>query len=102
MFLIYLYWQPFTFIKTRNMKKLLVTTNLLLVGIVLFMACNHKFSDGGTNTQRYCAGRMCKDYANVEIRGIVSGDMIQKMSEAYSRDPGKSNINYDPAARGVT
>jgi hypothetical protein len=81
------------------MKKLLITVNLLLLGIILFMACNHQTGTDGDsiyNPPSKCRSRMCKDYSNIELRGIISADVIQKMSLAYAADPGKSKINYKP------
>ena len=84
------------------MKKLLIASNVILLGIILFQVHSQINKPAAKRGQAAfyhpydsCTGKFCKDYSNIPLQGVISGDLIQKMSIAYSRDPAKSKINYN-------
>jgi hypothetical protein len=77
------------------MKKILIATNVLLFGIILFMACNNKKYEKKYD-QPNCS-KFCIDPPTVPLTGIINGDLLQTLSEDYESDKGKSMINYNSA-----
>jgi len=72
------------------MKKILILSNVLLLAIILFMAC----SPGTETESTSCSTKITMDYSEIPLEGVVNGDLIRSMSEAYQRDLGKSKIAY--------
>jgi len=86
------------------MKKLLIASNVLFLGIILFQARSQSTarivykSNYFSSLADSCG--ICKDYSGMPLEGIISGRLLEKMSVLYSRDPGKSKVNYNPCNGG--
>jgi hypothetical protein len=82
------------------MKKILITLNVLFLGIILFQACNPKSKEKSSVTTTSaesattdsCGRTVCKDYSGIPLEGVVDGATLKGLSIAYSTDPGKANI----------
>jgi len=88
------------------MKKLLIASNLLLLGIILFLSCNN--NQGNTEPSFVATGmdscslNLCKSFENLNIddlRGQINSELATSMSVAYNADAGK---NYVCQGDGVT
>jgi hypothetical protein len=91
------------------MKKFLIATNVLLLGLIAFQACNSNIRTG-LNTDP-CMARLCKPYSDGDLGGKIDVKAIREMSLAYSADAGKNfimptcdvvnpNTNYNTARTG--
>lgn len=85
------------------MKKILILSNVLLLGIILFMACNSGSPKEKIDTTKFgatkpekkdCLSEICMDYTDRHLEGEVNGDLLRDMSEAYADDKSKSRIDY--------
>jgi len=77
------------------MKKILIATNVLLLGIILFQACNSKKENSASArvaTIDTCNRMLCKPYDGVGLNGIVSGDVLHELSVRYCQDANKSLV----------
>jgi len=77
------------------MKKLLVASNALLLGIILFQACQTKNQDASRvaiPTFDSCSRILCKSYDGKDLHGIVTGDDLRKLSILYCQDANKSLV----------
>ncbi|HEV7779937.1 MAG TPA: hypothetical protein VGO58_01660 [Chitinophagaceae bacterium] len=78
------------------MKKILLATNILLLGIIVFQACS---TSSTSNPGRSCSS--CGD-PNARLEGVISGDLLDTLSGAYLADVYKSfvsdveNVHIDP------
>lgn len=77
------------------MKKILIATNILLLGIIFFQGCNPKKDDklaASSSTADPCLMRFCKAYDGRDLQGKIDVKSIMEMSQAYKGDEGKSFI----------
>jgi hypothetical protein len=75
------------------MKKLLFFLNILLVGIIVFMACNSNQTATAT-PQLYdsCLVKLCQSFPGEELKGKIEGILLKNMSDSFAADPGKGFI----------
>lgn len=84
------------------MKKLLIATNILLLGIILYQARAQKdtslvkYATVGTYNYDTCRWTSCKDYSSIELEGLIEGQTLQDLSKSYAGDFQKSKLNYNP------
>ena len=85
------------------MKKLLIASNILLLGVISFQACDKKQRNKTTNltddSTISCSNQFCNDYRNVELQGRIDARNIQELSESYAGDIGKGFIKGDTNSR---
>lgn len=82
------------------MKKILIASNVLLICVIIFQACNtYRRVQVDPSTDK-CAGIACKSYDSIGIPGLVDGKLVRSMSEAYSHDIGKAYIKGCNSASG--
>jgi hypothetical protein len=73
------------------MKKILLFLNILLVGIIFFMARNAGYTAGATYSQLdSCKLKFCE--VDDVLDGMIDGKLLKRMSESYANDPGKGKI----------
>jgi hypothetical protein len=79
------------------MKKILMSLNILLIGIIVFQACNSnkqdKTVDVTVNPKNECLNRFCKTASFDTLHGTLEAGIIKQLSESYLSDKGKGNIN---------
>lgn len=76
------------------MKKLLIASNILLLGIIGFQACNSNSGPGIIGpTPDSCLTKFCKPYFDRDLGGKIDNKMIEQMSKDYHNDGGKNFIN---------
>jgi hypothetical protein len=74
------------------MKKVLIITNLLSIGLCLFIACNSKTPEAANASS---AGRTCTDCFSPKIanlEGLISYTLAVKMSKEYADDKEKKFV----------
>jgi hypothetical protein len=77
------------------MKKLLFFLNILLLGIIGFMACNSNHNATSTAPCAPldpCLARFMHSFTSGELRGKIPAILIDTMSGSYAADPGKGFI----------
>jgi hypothetical protein len=80
------------------MKKLLIATNIMLLVIISFMACNSNQQDSSKTATltvaNSCMQRFCKTYSSSDLTNSrIRGDLIRSMSDSYANDLGKGYIS---------
>jgi hypothetical protein len=77
------------------MKKILIATNIVLVGIILFQSCNNGSSGraSATSIPDTCLSRLCKNYDTVRLKGTINGEVLDSLSNLYYKDVFKSFIS---------
>ncbi|MEO6456246.1 MAG: hypothetical protein ABIN97_19370, partial [Ginsengibacter sp.] len=88
------------------MKKLLIASNMLLLGIIVFLGCNSNGQNrpSAINRQQQvdtCMRRFCKPYKPEDLTGVLRANIIQQLSLAYANDRGKAYIN-EPITQKAT
>ncbi len=80
------------------MRKLLITANVILA-VFYFSACKQKLDlkPGSTNK---CGLVVCKDYSGIPLDGVVDGNTLRSMSQAYADDRGKGFVSLAPDISG--
>ena len=78
------------------MKKILLFLNVILLGIIGFMACNSSNSDHNASATSEpidpCLAKFCREYPRTEPSGVIEGWLIDTMSGSYAADQGKGYI----------
>ena len=96
-FIILLSSQHYLMPKKIIMKKILIATNIVLLGIVIFQYVNSNNQLVATVPPPLCTDtcfkKMYKPYEAIELPGRVRGYLIKQMSDSYKADLGKSLIN---------
>lgn len=80
------------------MKTVLVVTNIILAGIILYLIFPDKTPP--VDREVNCKDRLCKDYSGVTFHGI-SADLAKKLSENYVKDDGKKFIRKVTSVRTI-
>lgn len=80
------------------MKKLLIASNILLLTIICFMACNPSTQNNSKTAIVQpldpCMRQFCKVYpASYLNNSRIKGDLIKSMSDSFAADPGKGYIS---------
>jgi hypothetical protein len=79
------------------MKKLLIATNVLMAGLLIFQACNtatdkRTYPDRNPSTGSYCADTSCYSNAVGALRGMISYATAKKICDNYGNDINKKYI----------
>jgi hypothetical protein len=79
------------------MKKLLIATNIMLLVIISFMACNSNQQNSSKTTAinqtSSCMDRFCKRYPVEYLNSSrIRADLIAEMSDSFANDLGKGYI----------
>jgi len=77
------------------MKKILIASNVLLLTVILFMACNNntqKSAEPTTTDQSADTTGETASYANRELPGLIDDSLAVIMSQAYKDDRNKAYV----------
>jgi hypothetical protein len=85
------------------MKKILIATNILFLGIIAFQACNSDHPKEAVASTSYCDDscmvKFCKPYNYDLMPGVLEARIIHHLSDSYAGDNGKGFINGDDNSR---
>jgi hypothetical protein len=82
------------------MKKILIATNVLLLGIILVQACSQK-NDRNKKAETdarlaipldSCLARVCSGFGSTDFKGQISFELATQMSRDYNAGTGKNLI----------
>ncbi len=80
------------------MKTLSLALNVLLILAFSIYACNRPSSptpviNDPVDPVADCTQRNCKDYTGIPLEGLISGRVLQSMTNDYKNDPGKKYVS---------
>lgn len=79
----------FNTLKQLIMKRISIAINCLLIGVILFQACNSS-KVSTDNTRNSCS--RCNEYSRADLTGMISYATAKKLSSDYVQDAGKKFI----------